>query len=72
MVSAVVEETGVRSQNEEHLLSAGCLLLTAYCLLLTAHCTSGELGSAGLLPRSAAYDMMPPPRGKKRSSNFKN
>ena len=23
----------VRSQNEEHLLSAGCLLLTAYCLL---------------------------------------
>jgi hypothetical protein len=34
---------------------------TAYCLLLTAH-----------LPRSAVYDMMSPPRGKGRSSNFKN
>ena len=65
MVSEVVEETGLRSQNEEHLLSADCLLLTAYCIW-------GEFESAGLLPRSAVYDMMSLPTGKERSSNFKN
>jgi hypothetical protein len=27
------QDLGVRSQNEEHLLCAGCLLLTAYCPL---------------------------------------
>jgi hypothetical protein len=26
-----IQESGFRTQNEEHLLSAGCLLLTAYC-----------------------------------------
>jgi hypothetical protein len=26
------QDSGVRSQNEEHLLFADCLLLTAYCL----------------------------------------
>jgi hypothetical protein len=28
-----IQDSGVRSQNEEHLLSAFCLLLTADCLL---------------------------------------
>ena len=60
-----MEETGFSSQNEEHLLSAGCLLLTAYCIWR-------EFESGGLLPRSAVYDMMSPPTGKERSSNFKN
>jgi hypothetical protein len=30
---AVRGRTSARSQNKEHLLPAGCLLLTAYCLL---------------------------------------
>jgi len=37
------ERAGFRSQNEEHLLSADCLLLTAYCRLLTADCLRGVL-----------------------------
>ena len=28
-----IQDSGFRSQNEEHLLSADCLLLTADCLL---------------------------------------
>jgi hypothetical protein len=54
--------------------TAFCLLPTAYCPLLTAYCLLHlrEFELAGLLPRSAAYDMMSPPTGKERSSNFKN
>ena len=33
MVGGEKQDSGVRGQNEEHLLSAGCLLLTAGCLL---------------------------------------
>jgi len=43
-----------------------CFPATALCLL------HWELESAGLSPRSAACDMMSPPTGKERSSNFKN
>jgi hypothetical protein len=33
-----IQDSGFRSQNEEHLLSPDCLLFTAYCLLPTAYC----------------------------------
>ena len=52
----------VKSQNEEHLLSAGFCLLPTLCL------QHWEFESAGILPRSTVYDMMVPPDGKRREA----
>jgi len=59
-------DSGVRGQNEKHLLSTGCLLLAANCLL-----RSGEPGWKRLLAGIAALDKMSPPTGKEKTSNFK-
>jgi len=79
------QKSGVRSQNEEHLLSADCLLpfkgrrsgerdLRYACLLPTAYCLLHlrEAGWRGLLAGMAALDKMSPPTGKEKTSNFKN
>jgi hypothetical protein len=59
-------DSGFRSQNEEHLLSAFCLLLTADCLLqLVGVIVGGTPGGA------AVYDKMSPPKGEEKTSNFK-
>ena len=59
------QDSGARSQNEEHLLSACCLLPTAFCV-------RGEFELGGPLPRDAVYDKMSSPTGKEKTSNFKN
>ena len=64
-------ESGFRSQNEEHLLSAFRLPLTAYCPPPTAFCTRVEFELAGLLVRTADYDRMSMSKGKEKTSNFK-
>jgi hypothetical protein len=53
------QESGVRSQNEEHLLSADCLL----------HLRGARW--SGLFARMADLDNMSPPSGKEETSNFK-
>jgi hypothetical protein len=58
-------ESGFRSQNEEHLLPADCLLLTADCLLHWS-----EAGRRGLFAGMAALDKMSPLTGKEKTSNF--
>jgi hypothetical protein len=60
------QKSGVGSENEEHLLSAFCLLLTADCLLQLV----GVL-VAGVLARTAVYDNMSPPKREERTNNFK-
>jgi hypothetical protein len=60
------QDSEVRSQNEEHLLSADCLLLTADCLLHLS-----EAGWGGLYAGTADLDKMSPPTGKEKTSNFK-
>ena len=46
------QESGVRGENEDHLIPAFCLLLTTDCLLLAAHCprraAGPESGNCGL------------------------
>jgi hypothetical protein len=53
---------------------ASLLLASADCLLFTVGCLLRSMGVefAGRLARTAVYDKMLPPTGKKRSSNFKN
>ena len=77
MVSGFVEEagfssqeSGVRSQNEEHLLSADCLLPTAYCLLPSAydllHMRGVQVGGTLAPFRSLRHDVTGYGEGKKQ------
>ena len=65
-VGGLNQDSGVRSQNEEHLLSAFCLLLTADRLLCLR-----EPGWRALFTGVPALDKMSLPAGKEKSSNFK-
>jgi hypothetical protein len=64
------QDSGVRNQNEEHLLSADYVLLSAdaYCRLPTAF-EGGGMERA--FARMTTLDKMSPPTGKEETSNFK-
>jgi len=68
-----IQELGVRSQNNEHLLSAFCLVLPALCLLPTGYrlLHLKEALWRGPFAGKPALDKMSPPTGKERPSNSK-
>jgi len=63
-----IQESGFRSQNEEHLLSAFCLLPSADCLLLTADCLLqlvGVLVGGSLGPHRSLRQHVTAEKGRK-------
>ena len=61
-----IQESEVRSENEENLLPAFCFLPSADCLL-----HSSEAGWRGPFAGMAAPDKMSPSTGKDKTSKFK-